>query len=76
MAKHFEEYERQARKLESIAKTLSKKSAKYSALERAAWALAFVTMHHHAEFQKFLSDQQTRELSSSELEHLRKLGLE
>jgi hypothetical protein len=34
MAIHFDEYEKQARQLEKIAKTLSKKSAKYAALKR------------------------------------------
>jgi len=76
MATHFDEYEKQARQLEQIAKTLSKKSAKYAALKRAAWALAFVTMQHQREFQKFLSDQQSRELSPSEQKHLSKLGPE
>jgi hypothetical protein len=62
--------------LEQIAKTLSKRSAKHAVLKRAAWALAFVTMKHHSEFEKFLSDQQSRELSPSEQKHLKKLGLE
>jgi hypothetical protein len=75
MATHFDDYEKQARHLEQIAKTLSKKSVKYSALKRAAWALAFVTMKHHREFEKFLHDQQHRELSVSEEKHLMKLGL-
>jgi hypothetical protein len=74
MATHFDEYEKQARQLEQIAKTLSKQSAKYAALKRAAWALAFVTMQHHSEFEKFLSDQENRELSPSEQKHLKKLG--
>jgi hypothetical protein len=76
MATHFDEYEKQARQLEQIAKTLSPKSAKYSALKRAAWALAFVTMQHHSEFQKLLSDQQNRVLSLNEQKYLTKLGLE
>jgi hypothetical protein len=76
MATHFDEYEKQARQLEQISKALSKKSAKYAALKRATWALAFVTMHHHSEFQKFLRDQQNRELSPCEHEHLSELGLE
>jgi hypothetical protein len=76
MATQFDEYEKQARQLEQIAKTLSKKSAKYSALKRVAWALAFVTIQHHNEFQEFLSDQQSRELSPSEQKQLSKLGLE
>ncbi|HWO37105.1 MAG TPA: hypothetical protein VNO32_50660 [Candidatus Acidoferrum sp.] len=76
MATHFDEYEKQARQLEQIAKTLSKKSAKYAALKRAGWALAFVTMQHHSEFQQFVSDQTSHELSSSEQKHLSKLGFE
>ncbi len=76
MATHFDEYEKQVRHLEQIAKTLSKRSAKHAALKRAAWALGFVTMKHHGEFEKFLSDQQSRELSPSEQKHLKKLGLE
>jgi hypothetical protein len=76
MATHFDEYEKQARQLEQISKALSKKSTKYAALERAAWALAFVTMHHHSEFQKFLRDQQSRDLSPREHKHLSDLGLE
>ena len=75
MATHFDEYEKQARHLEQIAKTLSKKSVKYASLKRAAWALAFVTMEHHSQFEKFLYDQKHRELSPGEEEHLRKLGL-
>jgi hypothetical protein len=76
MATHFDEYEKQARQLEQIAKTLSKKSAKYAALKRAAWALAFVTMERHREFEQFLSDQESRQLSPSQQRHLSKLGLE
>jgi hypothetical protein len=41
MATRFDEYEKQARRLEQIAKTLSKKGAKYAALKRAAWALVY-----------------------------------
>jgi hypothetical protein len=76
MATHFDDYEKQARQLEKIAKTLSKKSAKYAALKRAAWALAFVTMERNREFQQFLSDQESRQLSPSQQRHLSKLGLE
>jgi hypothetical protein len=57
MAIHFDKYEKQARQLEQIAKTLSKKSAKYAALKRTAWALAFVTMRHHGEFQTRLPEK-------------------
>jgi hypothetical protein len=76
VATHFDEYEKHARHLEEIAKTLGKKTAKYATLERAGWALAFLAMHHHSEFQKFLKDQQSRELSPEEQNNLRKLGLE
>jgi hypothetical protein len=41
MATYFDEYEKQARHLEQISKTLKKRSAKYTALKRAAWALGF-----------------------------------
>lgn len=64
MAAHFDEYEKKARQLEQIAKSLSKKSAKYAALERAAWALAFVTMHHHSELQQFLSDHKSLQVGT------------
>jgi hypothetical protein len=76
MPTRFKLYEKQARQLELIANTLSKKSAKYAALKRAGWALAFVTMERHTEFEKFLNDQQSRELSPDEEKHLRELGLE
>jgi hypothetical protein len=76
MATHFDEYEKQARLLERVAKTLSNQSPEHAALKRDAWALAFVTMEHHSEFEKFLTDQSRRELSPSEEQHLRKLVLE
>ena len=76
MATHFDEYEKHARQLEKIGTTLSTKSAKYAALKRAAWALAFVTMQHHSEFRQFLTDQKSRELLPSQQKHLSKLGLE
>jgi hypothetical protein len=76
MTKRFDEYEKHAKQLEKISKTLSKKSMKYVALKRAAFALGFVTMNHHAEFEKFLSDQLSRTLSADEERHLRDLGLE
>jgi len=74
MATHFDAYEKWAKQLEQIAKTLDKKSAKHAALELAGWALAFATMHHHHEFQKFLVKNRG-ELSSAETERLNKLGL-
>lgn len=57
MATHFDEYEALARRLEQIAETLVRKSAKYAARERAGWARAFVTMYHHGEFQRFLDEK-------------------
>jgi hypothetical protein len=70
----FDAYEDWAKQLEQIANTLDKKSAKHAALELAGWALAFATMHHHHEFQKFLHEHRG-ELSSDELARLNKLGL-
>jgi hypothetical protein len=71
----FDEYERQAKQLEQIARTFNKRSAKYVALERAAWALAFAMMHHRQEFEKFVCDHRTRELSADELAYLKRLGI-
>ena len=62
MPTYFEEYEKQARQLEQISKTLPKGSKRYLALERAAFALGFATMHHHTEFVKYVTDHKTREL--------------
>ena len=75
MLTHFDEYEKHTQRLEQIAETLDKKGAEYAALERAGWALAFVTIHHHSEFQNFLDEQRQRKLSPQELAHLNKLGL-
>jgi len=61
--------------LESLAKTLDKTSATHAALERAGWALAFATMHHHDEFEKFLTVHRG-ELTSDQIAHLKELGLE
>jgi integrase len=74
MPTHFDAYEKWAKQLEQIAKILDKKSAKHAALELAGWALAFATMHHHHEFQKFL-DSHRGKLSSAETARLNKLGL-
>ena len=71
----FKEYERQAKHLEQIAKTLNKRSVKYSALERAGWALAFAVMHHREEFEKFIQEHHDRELSADESAHLKRLGI-
>jgi hypothetical protein len=74
MGTEFHEYEEHAQHLEKLAETLDRKGAEYVALERAALALAFVTIHRHGEFQKFL-DVVKQPLTSLELAHLRKLGL-
>jgi hypothetical protein len=74
MPTHFDAYEKWAKQLEQIAKTLDKKSAKHAALELAGWALAFANDHHHHEFQKFLVENRG-ELSSAETARLSKLGL-
>lgn len=71
----FKEYEEHAKQLERVAVTLDQNSAEYAALERAGWALAFVTMRHHREFHEFLEKQKRGALTSQELAHLKKLGL-
>jgi hypothetical protein len=73
---HFDHYEGQARKLEQIAATLDKGSSAHAALERAGWALAFVTIYHHEQFEQFLADMKKGELSSEQVAFLRKCGLE
>ncbi|MFZ0294330.1 MAG: hypothetical protein WAL52_12055 [Candidatus Sulfotelmatobacter sp.] len=75
MPTRFASYEKYAKQLERIAKTLDKKSAKYVALERAGWALAFTTMHHHEEFERFLKNHRG-ELTPDQVAHLRALHLE
>jgi hypothetical protein len=54
MPTHFDDYEKHAQRLEKIANTLETNSPEFVALERAGWALAFVTMRHHREFQRSL----------------------
>jgi len=76
MATHFDEYEKHAQSLERISETLAPKSSEYVALERAGWALAFVTMYHCDEFQKFLDDKDSGELLPEQLAYLKQLGLE
>ena len=49
MSTRFDTYENYAKHLENLAKTLDKSSATHAALERAGWALAFATMHHHGD---------------------------
>jgi len=75
MPTQFDQYEKDAQRLAQIAETLDKKSEHYAALERAGWALAFVTMRHYTEFQDFVDQQKRSELSAQELAHLKKLGL-
>ena len=75
MPTQFNDYEKHAQQLAQMAETLDKKGAEYAALERAGWALAFVTIYHHPEFQKFLDEQKRGKLSPQELAHLNKLGL-
>ena len=51
-----------------------KSGATRAALERAGWALAIATMHHHDEFEKFLTAHRG-ELTSDQIAYLKKLGL-
>jgi hypothetical protein len=57
MPTHFDAYEKHAQWLEKIANTLETNSPEFVALERAGWALAFVTMRHHHEFRAFLEEK-------------------
>lgn len=75
MPTHFPDYEKHAQWLEKITNTLEPNSPEFAALERAGWALAFVTMRHHREFQAFLEEKDRGELTSDQQAHLRKLGL-
>jgi hypothetical protein len=75
MLTHFDDYEKHAQWLEKIANTLETNSPEFVALERAGWALAFVTMRHHHEFQAFLEEKDRGELTADQLAHLKKLGL-
>ncbi len=76
MATHFDEYERYAKNLEQIARRLDKSGPQHAALERAGWALAFVTMYHHKGFQDFLNRKDKGELTADQRAHLKKCGLE
>ena len=75
MSTRFDKYEKYAKQLENLAKTLDENSAAHAALERAGWALAFATMHHHDEFEQFLTNHRG-EPTSDQLAHLKELGLE
>ncbi|MGO8985339.1 MAG: hypothetical protein ACLQFM_11175 [Terriglobales bacterium] len=75
MPTHFDDYEKHAQRLEKIANNLETDSPEFAALERAGWALAFVTMRHHREFQTFLEEKDRGELTADQTAHLRKLGL-
>jgi hypothetical protein len=61
--------------LENLAKALDKSSAAHAALERTGWALAFATMHHHDEFEEFLTTHRG-ELTSIRLHTSKSLGLD
>lgn len=74
MHTYFDDYEKHAQWLEKIANTLETNSAEFVALERAGWALAFVTMRHHHEFQAFLEEKDRGELTDQQA-HLKKLDL-
>jgi phosphoglycolate phosphatase-like HAD superfamily hydrolase len=74
MATRFDTYEKYAKQLENIAKTLDENGAAHAALERAGWALAFATMHHHEEFEEFLTAHHG-ELTADQIAHLKELGL-
>lgn len=75
MSTRFDTYESYAKHLENLAKTLDKGGATHVALERAGWALAFATMHHADEFEKFLTAHRG-DLTSDQIAHLKELGLE
>lgn len=75
MPTHFDDYEKHAQWLEKIANTLEPNSPEFVALERAGWALAFLTMRHYNEFQTFLEEKDRGELTADQLAHLKKLGL-
>ncbi len=76
MSNYFHDYERQARELERISENLDRGSLGYAALERAGWALAFVTLQYHQQFEQFLAEKDKGELSEEQLAFLRKCGLE
>lgn len=76
MSNHFDEYERQARELERISQRLDRAGSEHSALERAGWALAFVTMFYHKEFEQFLAHKDAGELSSEQIGFLKRHGIE
>ena len=76
MPTQFDEYERHAHQLERIAGSLERNGEQYAALERAGWALGFVTMRYHREFQRFLEELERGELSPEAEAHLKKLGLD
>jgi len=75
MPTHFDDYEKHAQWLEKIANTLETNSPEFVALERAGWALAFVAMRHHYEFQTFLEEKDRGQLTADQLAHLKKPGL-
>jgi hypothetical protein len=76
MPTHFDEYERQARDLQHISGRLDRGGSESISLERAGWALAFVTMYHFEQFEQFLAEKDSGELSEEQLAFLKKCGLE
>ncbi len=63
--------------LESIAKSFSKDSMHYKALEEAAWAFVFVNMEADIapKYRKFRSEC-GKELSENQKQYLRQIGIE
>ncbi len=63
--------------LESIAKSFPKGSARYQAIEEAAWAFLYVNMQNDVKekFNEFRS-QSNKELSEAQKHHLRQKGIE
>jgi len=76
MASCFDEYENYANSLEQIAANLDARGLQHVALERAGWALAFVTMYHHQEFEDFLRQKDKGELTAEQRAWLKKCGLD
>jgi hypothetical protein len=73
----MEQWEDKSKILESIANSFDKDSVQYKAIEEAALALAFLNLHKDLKkaYEKFriLND---RELSESQKQHLRDMGIE
>ena len=74
MRKHIEDFERQAKILESIAKQFKRDSPEYHTLRRAAMALFYAETQHPDAFEKFITDSD-QDLTPEEKGQLRKFGL-